>query len=60
MQNLKDVETKILEGNQFTQEEVTTFGKEKKKERKKKNQLSEKEEFYWNERVNESLFQMKE
>lgn len=38
MWNLKAAETKILEGNQFTQEEVTTFGKEKKKkERKKKN-----------------------
>ena len=61
MQNLKAAETKILEGNQFTQEEVTTFGKEKKKkERKKKNQLSGKEEFYWNERLNESLFQMKQ
>ena len=63
MWNLKATETKILEDNQFTQEEVTTFGKEKKKkERKKerKNQLSEKEEFYWNERLNESLFQMKQ
>lgn len=26
----------ILEGNQFTQEEVTTFGKEKKKKERKK------------------------
>ena len=59
MQNLKDVETKILEGNQFTQEEVTHLVKRRKK-KEKKNQLSEKEEFYWNERVNESLFQMKE
>ena len=31
MWNLKAAETKILEDNQFTQEEVTTFGKEKKK-----------------------------
>ena len=58
MWNLKAAETKILEDNQFTQE-VTTFGKEKKK-KERKNQLSEKEEFYWNERLNESLFQMKQ
>lgn len=36
MWNLKAAETKILEGNQFTQEEVTTFGKEKKKKGRKK------------------------
>lgn len=36
MWNLKAAETKILEGNQFTQEEVTTFGKEKKKKERKK------------------------
>lgn len=36
MWNLKAAETKILEDNQFTQEEVTTFGKEKKKKERKK------------------------
>ena len=36
MWNLKATETKILEDNQFTQEEVTTFGKEKKKKERKK------------------------
>lgn len=30
----------ILEGNQFTQEEVTTFGKEKKKKERKKKKLA--------------------
>lgn len=40
MWNLKATETKILEDNQFTQEEVTTFGKEKKKKERKKEKTS--------------------
>lgn len=40
MWNLKAAETKILQGNQFTQEEVTTFGKEKKKKERKKKKLA--------------------